>query len=425
LWENLWVLAEEFGAVAAKLTGAKGEAKLEAGIKDRPPGRHGFGDGLWLEVAGGRSWCFRFMKHGKARQMGLGSWPVVSLSAARDKVAEARALLEAGKDPIDARRDRKTKQTLEQARRITFDTAIERYIAANEVQWRNAKHRAQWRATLKTYAAPVLGKVSVADVTTDHVLRVLRPIWTTKPETAVRVRGRIEAVLASAIAQGWCPEPNVARWHNHLQMVLPPRSKVAPVTPHAALDWRDLPAFMAKLREHDSFGAWALELVILTACRSGEARGAVWSEIDLDKALWTIPAQRMKANRAHVVPLSPPAVALLRKAGELRGTGDFVFQGIKPDKPLSDMSLLAVLKRIGRADITTHGFRACFKTWASDKTDHPREVIEAALAHTVGDKAEQAYQRGSWLERRRKLMDEWRGYCERQYGEIVSFRPAV
>jgi len=409
LWETSWVLAEGFSAVA-NLTGAKLEAKLEAGIESRPPGRHGFGDGLWLEVAGRRSWTFRYMVRGRARQMGLGSWPAVALAAARQKAAAARVLIEASKDPIDERRKVQAEQVLAQARSITFDQAAESFITANEASWRNDKHRAQWRSSLKTYASPILGSLPVADIVTDHVLRVLKSIWLKKPETAVRVRGRIETVLASAIAHGWCPEPNVARWHNHLQMILPPRSKVAPVKPHAALGWQDLPAFMAKLRKHDSFGAWALEFTILTAARSGETRGARWDEIDLDKAVWTVPGARMKANRPHVVPLSEATLAVLRKAAAVR-QGELVFPGMRSDRPLSDMSLLAVLKRIGRPDTTTHGMRATFKTWASDATDQPREVIEAALAHVVGDRAEQAYQRGSWFGRRRKLMEDWAAFC--------------
>jgi integrase len=359
------------------------------------------------------------MVNGKARAMGLGAWPQVSLPMARERVAAALALIEAGKDPIDERHRAKAAQDLVQARRITFDAAAEAYITGNAAKWRNAKHAQQWRATLKTYASPIIGRLPVADVTTDHVLRVLRPIWTTKPETAVRVRGRIETVIAAAIAQGWCSEPNCARWHNHIQMILPPRSKVAPVTPHPALDWRELPDFMSKLREQDGFGAMALAFTILMAARSGEARGATWSEIDLNGAIWRVPGQRMKGNRLHTVPLSAPALAVLRKAAELRGPGDFVFQGMKPDRPLSDMSLLAVLKRVGRADITTHGFRATFKTWASDRTEEPREIIESSLAHIVGDRAEQAYQRGSWFERRRRLMQAWGDYCGR---EVVALR---
>lgn len=395
-----------------KLTGRKTEAQLARQVMELSQGRHGFGERLWLDVSGkSRTWTFRYMIDKRARSMGLGSATAVPLAAARQKVAAARALIDAGEDPLDARRHQKAARTLEQSRSVTFSVAAERYIEGNEASWRNPKHRQQWRNTLATYAAPVLGNVPVGEIRTDHVLRVLKPIWTAKPETAVRVRGRIETVIASAIAQGWAQEPNAARWHNNLQMVLPARSKVAPVTPHAALDWHDMPAFMQRLRGQDGFGAMALSFTILTAARSGEARGVTWDEIDMDKALWTIPAGRMKAARAHVVPLSSPALAVLRRAAELRGAGPYVFQGMRADRPLSDMSLLAVLKRIGRADITTHGFRASFKTWASDETDHAREVIEAALAHSVGDRAEQTYQRGSWLERRRRLMQQWGEFC--------------
>ena len=409
----------------AKLTGAKLEARLEAGIASRAPGRHGFGGGLWLEVAGGRSWSHRYTTQGKARSMGLGAWPAVSLSRAREKVAANRALLDGGIDPIDERRREKATDTLAKARAITFDAAAETYIAGNEAKWRNPKNKGQWRSSLKSYASPILGRLPLSDITTDHVVRALRPIWHTKAETAVRVRGRIETVLAFGIAQGWCAEPNVARWHNHLQMILPPRSKIAPVVPHPALAWRDLPDFMAQLREQDGFGARALEFTILTAARSGESRGATWDEIDLDAALWTIPAARMKAHRPHVVPLSEPALAMLREAAKLRGTGPFIFPGMKADRPLSDMSLLAVLKRLGRTDITTHGMRAAFKTWASDATEFPRELIEASLAHIVGDRAEQAYQRGSWLERRRRLMDAWAAFaCALPADNVVTLAHA-
>ena len=395
----------------AKMTGPKAEAALEAGIPKLAPGRHGFGGGLWLEVAGGHSWGHRYMTAGKARSMGLGAWPAVPLARAREKVAANRALLDAGIDPIDERRRKKATGALARARAITFDAAAEAYIAGNEAKWRNPKNKGQWRSSLKSYASPILGRLPLADITTDHVVRVLRPIWQTKAETAARARGRVEAVLAFGIAQGWCAEPNVARWHNHLQMILPPRSKVTPVIPHAALDWRDLPAFMAQLREQDGFGARALEFTILTAARSGEVRGATWDEIDLAAALWTVPTGRMKANRPHVVPLSGAALAVLHAARALRGTSEYVFPGMKADRPLSDMALLAVLKRLGRTDITTHGFRATFKTWASDATEFSREIIEASLAHVVGDRAEQAYMRGSWLERRRGLMTAWSAYA--------------
>lgn len=394
-----------------KQTGARIEAKLQAGIKDRPPGRHGFGDGLWLEVAGGRSWTFRFMMGGKARSMGLGAWPAVGLADARKRIADARVLIAGGVDPIEKRKQDKAAEAVAQARETTFTDAAEGYITAHEPTWRNAKHRQQWRNTLVTYAYPVVGKLALPDITTEHVLRVLRPIWTAKPETAVRVRGRIETVLAYGIVQGWCPEPNVARWHNHLQMTLPPRSKVKPVTPHAALSSDELPEFMLKLRTQDGFGAMALEFAILTAARSGEVRGATWDEIDFAASTWTISGSRMKAGRPHVVPLSAPALALLRKAERLRGPGDFIFPGMRANTPLSDMSLGAVLKRMGHANVTTHGMRAVFKTWASDETEFPREIIEAALAHSLGDKAERTYMRGSWLKRRRELMGSWADFC--------------
>lgn len=410
----------------SKLTGAKLEAKLAAEIEAKPPGRHGFGDGLWLDVGGRRrSWSFRYMVAGRARAMGLGSYPTVSMADARRKIEDARSLIAAGKDPIDQRRSAKAERTLEANRSVTFDQAAAAYIREHETGWRNPKHRAQWRSSLATYASPTIGKLPVADITTEHVLAVLRPIWKKKPETAVRVRGRVETVLASAIAQGWAKEPNVARWHNHLQMVLPARSKVAPVQPHPALPYSELPAFLAALRPREDFSSWAMQFAILTAARSGEVRGMVWTELDLDPALWVVPASRMKAHREHVVPLSEAALAVIEKAAAVRGKSEFVFPGMQPHRPLSDMSLLALLRRLGRDDITTHGFRATFKTWASDCTDYPREVIEAALAHTIGEQAEQSYQRGSWLPRRRALMDDWARFCGGQRtGAVVPLRVA-
>jgi integrase len=383
----------------------------QAKVKTLPPGRHGFGDGLWLEVAAGRTWSLRYMIQGKARQMGLGAWPGVGLDEARRKAADARAMARNGDDPIAARRSDKAAKAAEQTRQITFTRAAAEYIATNRPGWRNQKHAMQWENTLATYVAPIFGNVPVCDVTTDHVLRALKPIWQAKPETAVRVRGRIETVLAAAIARGWCQEPNVARWHNHLQMILPPRSKIAPVQHHAALPWQEMPAFMAALRTQDSVGAMALEFLILTAGRSGEVRGATWDEIDLKAATWTVPPARMKANREHVVPLAPAAVAVLRRVAVFGDKG-IVFPGMRAAQPLSDMSLTAVLRRMGRGDFTAHGFRASFKTWTSDETNHARELIEASLAHAVGDRAERTYQRGVWLDRRRALMNDWGAFCD-------------
>jgi integrase len=382
----------------------------EAKVKTLPPGRHGCGDGLWLDVGGGRTWSLRYTLQGKARQMGLGAWPGVTLAEARQRAADARAMVRNGQDPIEVRRDEKTAKAVAQVRQITFAKAAADYIATNRAGWRNLKHATQWDRTIATYVTPVFGNVPVSEVTTDHVLRALKPIWHAKPETAVRVRGRIETVLAAAIALGWCKEPNVARWHNHLQMILPPRSKLAPVEHHASIPWQEMQAFMAALRNQNSVGAMALEFLILTAARSGEVRGATWEEIDIKGANWTVPAARMKANRDHVVPLSPPALAVLRRIAALGDQG-IVFPGMRAGQPLSDMSLTAVLRRMGRGEFTAHGFRASFKTWASDETTHARELIEASLAHAVGDRAEQTYQRGVWLDRRRALMNDWATFC--------------
>ncbi len=286
----------------------------------------------------------------------------------------------------------------------------EDYIAAHAAGWANPKHRAQWGTTLATYAYPLIGNLPVAEVSTDKVLSVLQPIWHTKAETAVRLRGRIESVLTAATVKGLRLWENPARWRGHLAELLPTRSKVAPVEHHAALPFVELPAFFLRLQAADGLGARALEMAILTAARTGEVLGATWSEIDLDTALWTIPAPRMKAKREHRVPLSALAVALLRKLAAIR-EGEFVFAGQRISNTLSNMALLMALRRMKRGDLTAHGFRSTFRDWAAETTAFPSEVVEMALAHAVGDKVEAAYRRGDLFEKRRKLMEDWGAYC--------------
>jgi integrase len=304
------------------------------------------------------------------------------------------------------------------------------YIAAHEGSWRNPKHRQQWRNTLAAEAYPHMGELPAADVDTAHVMAALEPIWRTKPETATRLRGRIEAVLAYAKARGWRSGENPARWRGHVANMLPKRSKVAPVVHHAALPWRDVAAFMADLRAEGGLAPRALELTILTAARSGEVLNARWPEFDLDEAVWTVPAERMKGGKQHRVPLAPAAVALLRSLLVLRDAkrGDWVFPGARTARPLSNMAMEMVLRRMERGDLTVHGFRSSFRDWCAESTGYQREVAEAALAHTLGDKVEAAYRRGDLFEKRRRLMEDWATFCARiapAAGDVVPLRHAA
>jgi integrase len=404
---------------AAGLTAAK--------VRTAGPGKYGDGNGLQLVVtaSGARSWSFRFMRQGKAREMGLGRADAagedgLSLAKARDKAAALHRLVADGIDPL-AQRDadlaaeaaRKAAEQAAAAKRKTFKEAAEAFIGSHEAGWRNAKHRQQWQNTLDTYADPVIGKVPVADIGTEQVLQVLTPLWTTKPETASRLRQRIERVLDYSRVRNWRAGENPARWRGHLDHLLPARGKVAKVVHHAALPWRDIPGFMTNLRRQDGVSPRALELLILTATRTSETLNATWGEIDLDAAVWTIPAARMKAGREHRVPLSDAAMAVLRGMAPLRnpGRGDWVFPGERQGRPLSNMSLLMVLRRMGRGDVTTHGFRSSFRDWTAERTSVQREVAEAALAHTLEDKVEAAYRRGDLFDKRTRLMADWAAYC--------------
>lgn len=377
------------------------------------PGLHADGGGLYLQItsAAARSWLYRFMLDGKARAMGLGSFPDVALAEARERAAECRRLRASGIDPIEARDAERARARTDAAQSITFKESAERYINSHKAGWRNEKHAAQWTATLTTYAYPAFGGLPVQSIDTGLVLKALEPIWRTKTETATRVRGRIESVLDWATARGYRRGDNPARWRGHLDNLLPKRSKVAAVEHHAALPYAEVGAFMVDLRQQPGVGAKALEFVILTAARTGEAIGAQWSEVDLDAALWTVPGDRMKAGREHRVPLSKPAVAILRA---MRGkSDDFVFPGGKRGRPLSNMAMAKVLERMGRGDLTVHGFRSSFRDWAAEQTNFPREIAEAALAHTLKDKVEAAYRRGDAIEKRKKLTAAWADYCAR------------
>lgn len=397
--------------------------KLTAGAvaKLRTPGYYGDGGNLWLQVspAGTKSWVFRFTLAGRAREMGLGPVLDVSLAEARDRAQECRRLVREGVDPIEQRRERmaatKTAAPL-------FATAAEAYITAHGPKWRNAKHREQWRSTLTTYAAPVIGQMPVHLVETGHVLSILRPIWTTKTETARRLRQRIEAVLDWATVAGYRTGSNPARWKGHLDVLLPDPGKVATVEHHAALPYQQIGTFVAALRQQPGTAARAVELITLTACRTSEAFNAKATEFDLDAAIWTIPGERMKAGREHRVALSKQAVRLLRTL--VADDVGHVFPGAKENQPLSNMAGLQLLKRMGLGEYTVHGLRATFKTWATEQTSYPRETVEGALAHVTRDKTEAAYLRGDALEKRRRLMQAWADHCDRpaQGGAVVGMK---
>ena len=382
-------------------------------------GRYGDGGGLYLVVApdGSRKWVFRFVWNGKQRDMGLGATREVPLAEARMVAAAAREHVRAGRDPIAER---------ERARRsangvLTFGEMADQLLESIEPGFRNAKHRYQWRQTLTEYAKPLRPK-PVDAITTEDVLECLKPIWQTKAETAARLRGRIERVLDAARAKGYRTTENPARWRGHLDSLLPKRKKLT--RGHlAAMPFAEVQDFLIRLRDMSGTAALALEFAILTAARSGEVLGARWSEIDLATKLWVIPATRVKAGREHRVPLPDRAVAILEAVSAVR-SGDFVFPGLRRDKPQSDRTLVAVLRRMN-CPVTVHGFRSSFRDWAGERTHFPREVAEAALAHVVGDETERAYRRGDALEKRRELMNAWAAFCEGSGGNVIRLRHAT
>jgi integrase len=377
----------------------------------KKPGMLADGDGLYLQVSsvGARSWIFRFSFEGKSREMGLGSLKAVGLAAAREKAAQCRALIAGGIDPITARKSERAERAVAGARAITFDQCAEAYIKAHGAAWRNPKHHAQWTATLATYVSPVFGKLPVQAVDVTLVMKALEPIWTTKPETAARIRGRIESVLSWAKARGYRSGENPAQWKGHLDNLLPAKSKVARVKHHAALPYDETSLFVKALREQSGTPARALEFLILTAARTGEVIGARWGEMDLMEKIWTVPATRMKGGREHRVPLSREALAILNKS--TRGEpNDYVFRG-RNGGSLSSMALLMLLRRMNYGHLTAHGFRSTFRDWTAERTNVQREVAEAALAHVVGDKVEAAYRRGDLFEKRRGLMAQWANFA--------------
>lgn len=415
-------------------------------VKNAKPGRHVDGGGLHLLVkpTGAKAWVFRYMLKGRTRDIGLGAATgpaAVSLSDARDEATRLRLQVKSGIDPL-AERDREAAEAAaaEQAAaiaRITFRAVAESYIAANESEWRNPKHRKQWRSTLETYAYPVLGDLPVADIGTAHVLQVLEPIWREKAETASRVRGRIETVLDAARARGYRDGDNPARWRGHIAQVLPKRGRLTRGH-HPALPYVQVPRFIADLRAREGAAALALEFAILNAARTGEVLGAKRSEVDIDGAVWIIPPARMKSGKEHRVPLTPRALAIIAKLAPL-GT-DWLFPSSN-GKALSNMALQMLMRRMHEASLargeggyfdpregrpaTPHGFRSAFRDWGDERTGYAWELKELALAHTIPNKSEAAYRRGDMFEKRRRLMRDWAAYCDKPAnidGNVLTLR---
>lgn len=394
-------------------------------VKNAKPGRHADGLGLYLLVKpdGRKTWLFRYRDRitGKLRDKGLGPTTTRSLEEAREAAAQCRKQLLDGLDPIDLQREEFKAKAAEHAKRVTFGQCVDRYLEAHRDAWRNAKHSAQWRSTLDTYAAKLL-PLPVAHVDTALVVDCLSPIWKTKTETATRTRQRIEAVLDWATARHYRQGENPARWRGHLKNLLasPAKLKKAKHRPRAALPYAEIAPFIEDLRARDGQAARALELQILTATRPGEATAAKWGEFDLAHKVWTIPAERMKAGKEHRIPLSAPALALLKKLPQ--GDG-FLFPG-RGDQPMTTAAPMKLLKEL-RPGMTAHGFRSSFRDWAGEVSNHPREVIEHALAHQLKDKAEAAYARGTLFDKRARLMDDWARWCEtkpRVGGKVTNIR---
>ena len=391
---------------------------LEVG-RINEPGKHPVGENLYLQVSqsGTKSWLFRYAVKRKTTWMGLGSTKFITLADARARVIDAQRDLLAGIDPLQKKEKQAESERIEGLKRITFDDCASQFLESHRHSWKNAKHVDQWRNTLSTYASPVLGRILVGDVDTTSVCKVLEPIWHSKTETASRVRGRIERVLSWAAVRGYRSHENPARWRGHLDQILPKRSLVQKPVHFAALPIDELGQFMEKVRACTSISAAALEFAILTATRTSETLEARWSEINFRDRYWLIPSDRMKASKEHKVPLSDRAIEILSKM-QVLSQSEFIFPGARPGKPLSNMSLLMLIRQLGY-QVTTHGFRSTFRDWCSECTNFSHEVIEMALAHTIGNKVEAAYRRGDLFEKRRILMEVWANFCMRAPGKGV------
>ncbi|QBQ54329.1 tyrosine-type recombinase/integrase [Nitrosococcus wardiae] len=381
--------------------------------KKTQPGYYGDGGGLWLQVSksGSKSWIFRFTLNGRSREMGLGAIHTISLAEAREEAHRCRQFLRQGVDPLQIKREKAVAKRLEAAKAMSFDECSAAYLKAHRYSWKNAKHAAQWKSTLSTYASPVFGRLPVAEVDTALVMKCLEPIWQEKTETASRLRGRIESVLDWATVRGYRHGDNPARWRGHLNKLLPARSKVQKVKHHAALPYKKIGLFIQTLRQQEGIAARAFEFAILTAARTGEVTGATWDEIDLAAKVWTLPASRMKVGREHRVPLSNRAIAILEEMEKFNGA--YIFPGQSKGK-LSNMAFLMLLRRMEHKGLTAHGFRSTFRDWAAEMTAYPREVAEMALAHALNNTVEAAYRRGDLFEKRVRLMADWALYCEQE-----------
>ncbi|UCV17232.1 tyrosine-type recombinase/integrase [Ferribacterium limneticum] len=409
-------------------------------IKSAKEGMHADGGGLYLRVqtSGAKSWIFRFQLNGKRREMGIGTLADKSLTDARGEASQLATAVRSGIDPIEDRKQKaataEAAKKQSEANATTFREVATEYIANHKAEWKNAKHAAQWSSTLETYAGPIIGDKPAGEVVTEDILKILSPIWTTKTETATRLRGRIELVLTYAKAMKLRQGENPALWRGHLEAMLPKPTKLKNVRHHPALPYARAAEFMVKLRAAAGSGARALEFAILTAARSGEVRLATWDEIDMNGKLWTIPAERMKAKREHWVPLSEPAIAMLKELPKIAGN-EYLFPGDRDKKPLSDMTLTAIIRRFNETEdrsppewidpksgdqIVPHGFRSTFRDWAAEVSHYPREVVEHALAHSLPDKVEAAYARGTMIERRRPLMEDWAAYMAAKPGSLPT-----
>lgn len=391
------------------------------------PGMHAVGGvaGLYMQVlpTGARTWVLRARIAGKRRDMGLGGFPDVPLAQAREKARDARAKIDSGIDPITERAAARSALAAQRGAEITFDEAARKFIEAKSLEWKNAKHAAQWSSTLQTYASPTIGTLQVRDVALAHVMKILEPLWAVKTETASRLRGRIESVLDWATVRGYRHGDNPARWKGHLDKILAKPGKVAKVEHHEALPIDKVSTFVRDLRERAGVAARALEVLILTAARSGEIRGMRWDEVDFQSGVWTIPAERMKAGKEHRVPLSARVIKILREQEAQRiEDAELVFPAPRGGM-LSDMTMTAVMRRM-EVNAVPHGFRSTFRDWASERTNYPHHVAEMALAHSIGDKVEAAYRRGDLFDKRRRMMDEWSKFCDaiQQHGEVVPIR---
>jgi integrase len=374
-------------------------------------GLHADGKGLYLRVSetGTKSWVYRYRVGDRQHDMGLGPYPDISLAEARERATAQRRLRLDGLDPLTEKRSLRASQAAQRAKAMNFRQCAEKYIEAHSAGWRGVKQLTEWNSTLTRFAYPVIGSLPVQAIDVALVMRVLEPIWTVKPETASRVRQRIEAILGWATARGFRSGDNPARWRDHLANLLPAPSKVAPTEHHPALPYPEIASFITELQQQESIGARALEFAILTAARAGEVLGAKWGEINLAERLWTISGARMKEGKEHRVPLSASAMAIL-KMQEIR-LGDYVFPGRNGSSPLGKTTVFKLLRRMGRGALTMHGFRSTFRDWCAERTNFPREVAELALAHSVGSEVERAYQRGDLFQKRRQIMDAWARFC--------------